>query len=102
MSLIFFNFFFFHFFQADSDEDLTHVQPRRRVPAANNQHQDDYNSKCLKIALLCYDTSEQLQVAGHCKKLNSLIMIDCRINVTCWKSKIVFSICLQALGSEKS
>jgi len=29
---------------ADSDEDLTHVQPRRRVPAANNQHQDDYNS----------------------------------------------------------
>ena len=32
--------------QADSDEDLTHVQPRRRVPAANNHYLDDYSSKC--------------------------------------------------------
>lgn len=30
--------------QADSDEDLTHVQPRRRVPAASNHYQDDYSS----------------------------------------------------------
>ena len=28
--------------QADSDEE--YVQPRRRVPATNSHHQDDYNS----------------------------------------------------------
>ena len=44
-------FFFFKFgyvgaiqtyMQADSDEE--YVQPRRRVPATNSHHQDDYNS----------------------------------------------------------
>ena len=56
MCVAHFLFFILHFivklgvvqssWQADSDEDLTHVQPRRRVPAANNHYQDDYNSKC--------------------------------------------------------
>ena len=54
--LVCYSISFFHFPQADSDEDLTPVQPRRRVPAANNHYQDDYNSKCLKITFLCYDT----------------------------------------------
>ena len=30
------------YIQADSDEE--YVQPRRRVPATNSHHQDDYNS----------------------------------------------------------
>ena len=51
--------------QGDSDEDLTPVQPRRRVPAVNNHYQDEFSSKCLSTTFLCYDTCEQLQVTGH-------------------------------------
>ncbi|XP_078369123.1 uncharacterized protein LOC144653080 [Oculina patagonica] len=40
----------------DNDEDFRDVQPRRRVPAANNHYQDDYNSSWQREELRCdYD-----------------------------------------------
>ena len=83
------------------------MQPRRRAPAANSHYQDDFNSKCsvTSCGSVTYLHCSYCKPLDVVKRFCGTYFVDLaalHYKPDLFKLQILFSLCHQARGSEKS